>query len=63
MSPKTTTALRIETALLEAMRDLKDRKGIPITTQIEMAAREWLKREYGIVVKRPTTARSTRRKG
>jgi hypothetical protein len=32
------------------MRDVKDREGIPVTTQIEMAVREWLKKR-GIVVK------------
>jgi hypothetical protein len=33
------------------MRDLKDRKGIPVTAQLEMAVRDWLKREHGIIVK------------
>jgi len=31
------------------MRDLKDREGVPVTTQIEMAVREWLKKR-GVVV-------------
>ncbi len=51
MSPKEATALRIDVALMKAMRDLKERKGIPVTTQLEMAVREWLKQEHGIVVK------------
>jgi hypothetical protein len=42
MSPKTTTALRLETSLLETMRAVKREEGIPVTTQIEMAVREWL---------------------
>ena len=51
MSPKEPTALRIDSALMETMRDLKEAKGIPVTAQFEMAVREWLKREHGIIVK------------
>ena len=51
MSPKEATALRIDIALMQAMRDLKAKKGIPVTAQLEMAVREWLKREHGIIVK------------
>ena len=39
---KETTALRLDTTLLEAMRRVKLQDGIPVTTQIEMAVREWL---------------------
>lgn len=42
MSPKETTALRLDADLLEAMRQVRDKDGIPVTTQIEMAVREWL---------------------
>jgi hypothetical protein len=42
MSPKESTALRLNTELLDAMRRVKDTDGIPVTTQIEMAVREWL---------------------
>jgi hypothetical protein len=62
MSPKEPTALRIDTTIMAAMRDLKDQKGIPITTQLEMAIREWLKKEHGIVVKRPERRRPDSRK-
>jgi hypothetical protein len=50
MSSKTTTALRLDTALLDTMRRVKATEGIPVTTQIEMAVREWLKRR-GVNVK------------
>lgn len=63
MSPKESTALRIDVDLLKAMRDVKDRKGIPVTTQIEMAVREWLKKEHGLVVKAPSRRSPKRRKG
>jgi hypothetical protein len=42
MSPKETTALRLDTELLAAMRAVKAAEGIPVTTQIEFAVREWL---------------------
>jgi hypothetical protein len=44
MSPKETTALRLDTTLLETMRRVKQQEGIPVTTQIEMAVREWLEK-------------------
>lgn len=61
MSPKESTALRIDVGLLAAMRDVKDREGIPVTTQIEMAVRDWLK-ERGIVVKKAERKRAVTRK-
>ena len=48
VSPKTATALRIDEDLLEAMRQVKDEKGIPITVQFELAARAWLEREHDL---------------
>jgi hypothetical protein len=62
MSPKQPTALRIDVDLMNAMRDLKDQKGIPVTTQLEMAVRAWLKNEYGIVVKKSERKRAATRK-
>ena len=61
MSRKEPTALRIDVDLMEAMRDLKDRKGVPMTTQIEMAVRDWLKREHGVVVKAERRAGARKR--
>jgi hypothetical protein len=61
MSPKEATALRLDTALLDAMRSVKDRIGIPVTVQIEKAVRDWLKREHGIIVKAPNRRVSPRR--
>lgn len=54
VSPKTTTALRLDDELMAAMRQIKDTVGIPITTQIEMAVRDWLSAKHGIVVKKQT---------
>jgi hypothetical protein len=44
MSPKETTALRLDRTLLATMRRVKQQEGIPVTTQIEMAVREWLEK-------------------
>jgi hypothetical protein len=48
MSPKEPTAFRIDSTLLNAMRTVKDREGIPVTVQIERAVREWLERRGAI---------------
>lgn len=61
MSPKAATALRLDAALLDAMRRVKDTEGIPVTTQIEMACREWLKKR-GVVVKSERKRAATRRR-
>jgi hypothetical protein len=59
MSPKTPTALRLDSDVLAAMRALKVRDGVPMTIQIEKAVTEWLAKR-GIVVK---AARPRTRKG
>jgi hypothetical protein len=61
MSPKAATALRLDAALLDAMRTVKDTDGIPVSTQIEMACREWLRRR-GVVVKKTERKRAITRK-
>lgn len=62
MSPKEPTALRIDVDLMQAMRDLKESKGIPVTAQIELAVRDWLKREHGVIVKADRKRASTRKR-
>ena len=42
------------------MRTVKDTQGVPVTTQIEMAVREWLKKR-GVIVK-PERKRAVTRK-
>ena len=61
VSPREMTALRLDADLLEAMRQVKDTEGIPVTTQLEMAAREWLKKR-GITVKKADRKRAPTRK-
>jgi len=51
MAQKELTALRLNTDLLRAMREVKETEGLPVTTQIELAVRDWLKKR-GVVVTR-----------
>lgn len=39
------------------MHQVKDEHGVPLTTQVEMAMRQWLKSKYGIVVEKQKTDR------
>jgi hypothetical protein len=55
MSPKEKTALRLDVQLLKTMRGIREREGIPVTTQLEMAVRDWL-------TKRGTNAKSGRKR-
>jgi hypothetical protein len=64
MSPKEFTAFRMAPELMDAMRRLKTRDGVPFSVQVDFALREWL-RKKGIVVdhkadrKRATTRKRT----
>lgn len=51
MSPKELTAFRMAPELMEAMREVKERDGVPISVQIDRAVREWL-RARGVEVKK-----------
>ena len=56
MSPKETTAFRLEQGLLDALREIKAREGINVTTQVEFAIRDWLEKK-GVHMK-PTSRRA-----
>ena len=60
MSPnKKTAAYRLNPALLDAMRAMKDRDGVPMAVQIERAVEVWLKKR-GIIVKAERGTRGKR---
>jgi hypothetical protein len=61
MSPKEATALRLDAALLKAMRQVKETEGIPVTAQIELAVREWLNKR-GVVVRAERRRAATRKR-
>jgi hypothetical protein len=58
---KETTALRLDAELLAAMRRVKEAEGIPVTTQIEFAVRDWL-RNRGVIVKSDRKRAATRKR-
>jgi hypothetical protein len=60
MSPKELTAFRVAPELMEAMREVKATKGIPIAVQVDFAVRDWLKLQ-GVKVKAAPRRAVTRR--
>lgn len=61
MSPKELMAFRLPPGLMKAMREIKDRERIPITSQIELALEAWLKAR-GVKVEKPERKRAVTRK-
>jgi hypothetical protein len=60
MSPKELTAFRIEPAVMDGLRRVKDRDGVPLSVQVDRALRAWLKRKSVKVA--PATPASRGRK-
>jgi len=58
MSPKELTAFRVEADIMEGLRRVKDRDGVPLSVQVDRALRAWLEKK-GVSVKKPPTARGT----
>jgi hypothetical protein len=50
MSPKELTAFRIDREVMDGVRRVKDRDGVPLSVQVDRALRAWL-RKKGIDVK------------
>jgi hypothetical protein len=45
MSPKEMTAFRIEPEIMEGLRRVKDRDGVPLSVQVDRALRAWLEKK------------------
>ena len=45
MSPKELTAFRVAPDVMDAMRQVKEREGIPLTKQLDFALRDWLNKK------------------
>jgi hypothetical protein len=58
MSPKELTAFRVETDIMEGLRRVKDRDGVPLSVQVDRALRAWLAKK-GISVRKPQAASGT----
>jgi hypothetical protein len=59
---KQTTSLRLDAELFAAMRRVKEAEGIPVTTQIEFAVRDWLRHRGTVVEKKTDRKRGATRK-
>lgn len=62
MSPKELTAFRIDPELMEALRRVKEREGIPIAEQVRRALLAWLKSK-GVKTKTPRSRGGSRKRG
>ncbi len=51
MSPKELTAFRVEADIMEGLRRLKGRDGMPLSVQLDRALRAWLEKK-GVTVKK-----------
>ena len=61
MSPKEMTAFRIEPEIMDGLRRVKDRDGIPFSIQVDRALRAWLEKKR-VSVAKPKTVSSNRGK-
>jgi hypothetical protein len=55
VSPKELTAFRIEPEIMDALRRVKDRDGVPLSVQVDRALRAWLDKK-GVPVDKPKTS-------
>jgi hypothetical protein len=55
MSPKELTAFRMAEEVMNGMRLVKDRDGIPMSVQIDRALRAWLEKK-GVALEKSATA-------
>jgi hypothetical protein len=62
MSPKELTAFRIHPELMEGLRHIKERDGVPLSVQVERALRTWLELK-GVALKPVLRGQPARRKG
>jgi Ribbon-helix-helix protein, copG family len=59
MTPLLPTNFRLESELLDGLREVRERDGIPISEQVRRAIRDWLKGK-GVKVKSARPARVKR---
>ena len=51
MSPKELTAFRVEADIVEGLRRIKARDGVPLSVQVDRALRAWLEKK-GVTLKK-----------
>jgi hypothetical protein len=60
MSPKELTAFRIHPDVMEGLRRVKDRDGVPLSVQVDRALRAWLDKKEISVKPAPPASRAGR---
>jgi hypothetical protein len=60
MSPKEMTAFRIEPEIMDGLRRVKDRDGVPLSVQVDRALRAWLEKKGVPVGKAKASVRSVK---
>ena len=52
------TAFRIEPEIMDGLRRVKDRDGVPFSIQVDRALRAWLEKK-GVTIAKPKRAKTT----
>lgn len=62
MTPKTASTFRIENELMTALREIKERDGVPISEQVRRALVMWIESK-DVSAKAPSRRSAKQRKG
>jgi hypothetical protein len=61
MAPKALTAFRIDPTVMEGLRRVKDRDGVPLSIQVDRALRAWLAKQKISVKPAPLASKAGRK--
>jgi hypothetical protein len=61
MSPKELTAFRLELDVIDGLRAVKERDGVPYSVQVDRALRAWLAEKGVMKAAKPAYGRRTRK--
>jgi hypothetical protein len=61
MSPRSSSSFRLDDEILDALREIKDRDGIPLSEQVRRALLAWIEGR-GVQVKKAERKRAATRK-
>lgn len=60
MTPLKPTTFRLETEIMEALSEIRDRDGVPVSEQVRRALKQWIESK-GVTVKAQGKRASTRK--
>jgi hypothetical protein len=63
MPPKELTAFRVDPAIMDGLRRVKDRDGVPLSVQLDRALRAWLKQKRISIAPPPSASAAGRSAG